>query len=158
MFSRSSRISLMPRFDAASISITSTDDPEAISTQLEQTPQGVGVGPFSQFRQRGQNARDGSLLAGAALARKNIAMRDPVLRDRVLNGGFDVFLADELAERLRPVLAGDYLIHGGKGDAYARPRVIRGTRVKPLPLLPSDLRRGLQPPIARSREPDNFLC
>ena len=42
----------MPRFDAASISITSTAEPAAISRQLAHLPHGVIVGPASQFRQR----------------------------------------------------------------------------------------------------------
>src|SRR5947207_2004414 len=50
----------------------------------------------------------------------------------------EVFLADQLGERLRPVVTGDDLVHAaGNLRKYARPRVIRGTRVKPLPLLPS---------------------
>src|SRR5258708_39673533 len=50
-----------------------------------------------------------------------------------------MLLANELRKYLRPVLAGDDLIHAGErsDEYYARPRVIRGTRVKPLPLLPS---------------------
>ena len=39
-------------FDAASISITSTAPPSAISLQLAQTPHGVVVGPWTQLRQR----------------------------------------------------------------------------------------------------------
>ena len=42
--SRSSRISSMPRFVAASISITSTAFPARISVQDSQMPQGSGVG------------------------------------------------------------------------------------------------------------------
>ena len=42
----------MPRLEAASISITSTEPPAAISLQLAHTPQGWLVGPFTQFRQR----------------------------------------------------------------------------------------------------------
>src|SRR5258707_1078511 len=47
--SRSSRIWSMPRFDAASISITSKEVPAAISLQESHSPQGVAVGPFTQF-------------------------------------------------------------------------------------------------------------
>src|SRR5712672_163015 len=39
----------MPRFEAASISITSSELPEAISLHESHTPQGSGVGPFTQF-------------------------------------------------------------------------------------------------------------
>src|SRR5581483_4081132 len=61
-------------------------------------------------------------------------MRDPVLRNGMFEGSLDMLLVDHIGERLRPVFAGDDLIHG---RANARPRVIRGTQVKPLPLLPS---------------------
>ena len=37
-------------------------------------------------------------------------MSDAALRDGVFESGFDVFLADKLRKRLRPVLAGDDLI------------------------------------------------
>ena len=74
-------------------------------------------------------------LPGAALAGKYVSVRDAVLRDRVFQRGLDVFLADQLGKSLGPVLAGDDLVHAERG--YARPRVIRGTQVEPLPLLPS---------------------
>jgi hypothetical protein len=46
------RTSLTEVLLAPSISITSRLEPLAISTQLGQTPQGLAVGPFSQFRER----------------------------------------------------------------------------------------------------------
>ncbi len=85
-------------------------------------------------------------LSGPALPREDIAVGDPPLGDGVFEGGFNVFLADQLAKYLGAILAGDDLVHCGAfvrwrtmqaRGAYARPRVIRGTRVKPLPLLPS---------------------
>ena len=63
-----------------------------------------------------------------------------LLRDRVFQGGPDVLLADQLGKRLRPVFSRDDLVHECDAeleDEYARPRVIRGTRTAPLPLLPS---------------------
>src|SRR5438046_413086 len=39
----------MPRFEAASISITSSEVPAAISLHESHSPQGFGVGPFTQF-------------------------------------------------------------------------------------------------------------
>src|SRR6266545_1021389 len=42
----------MPRFEAASISITSTVPPAVISRQLAHSPQGAAVGPLMQLRQR----------------------------------------------------------------------------------------------------------
>src|SRR4051794_19213417 len=48
--SRSSRMLSTPVLDAASISKTSIDFPEEISSHDGQTLHGVTVGPFSQFR------------------------------------------------------------------------------------------------------------
>src|SRR5213594_1875662 len=48
-FSRISRTSSTPVFDAQSISMTSTEVPWAISAQAGQVLQGVPVGPFSQL-------------------------------------------------------------------------------------------------------------
>src|SRR5579859_7755380 len=39
----------MPRFEAASISITSSEVPAAISLQESHSPHGSAVGPFAQF-------------------------------------------------------------------------------------------------------------
>ncbi len=47
-----SRTLSMPVFDAASISRTSMSRPSAISRQASHTPQGSGVGPFSQLSMR----------------------------------------------------------------------------------------------------------
>ena len=44
-FSLRSRTSLMPRFDAPSISMTSTLEPSLMDRQLSQRPHGSGVGP-----------------------------------------------------------------------------------------------------------------
>jgi hypothetical protein len=67
----------------------------------------------------GQNARDGGL-AGAALARKNVAVGDALLRDGVFERGLDVLLVDHVVKRLRPVFSGDDLIHG-VGRAFTGP-------------------------------------
>ena len=40
----------MPRFEAPSISMTSSERPAAMSVQQSHTPQGVVVGPFAQLR------------------------------------------------------------------------------------------------------------
>jgi hypothetical protein len=98
------------------------------------------------------NARNGGF-SRAPLAGKNIAMGDAALRDGVFESGFDVFLADQLRKRLRPVLAGNDLVH--EGD-YARPRVIRGTRVKPLPLLPSGPGGVCSRPLHEARSLTNY--
>ena len=44
------------------------------------------------------------------MAAEDIAMRDAVLRDRVLQGTGNVFLADDVGEFLRPVFARQDLI------------------------------------------------
>ena len=48
-FSRMSRTSSMPRFDAPSISSTSTSSPVAMETQGPHLPHGLTVGPFTQL-------------------------------------------------------------------------------------------------------------
>ena len=86
----------MPRLEAASISMTSTELPAAISMQLAHTPQGVVGGPFDAIQTARQDAGHRGL-AGPALPRKNVAVRDPVLRDGVLERRLDVLLADQFA-------------------------------------------------------------
>ena len=111
--------------------------PAVISRQLAQTPQGVAVGPSMQLRQRAR-MRATVVFPGSALAGKDITMSDALLRNGVLERGADMLLADQLRKGLRPVFPGDNLVHEGRWPGvYARPRVIRGTRAKPLPLLPS---------------------
>ena len=50
--SRSSRMSSTERFEAASISITSSEVPAAIAVHDSHTPQGSSVGPFTQLSER----------------------------------------------------------------------------------------------------------
>ena len=68
-------------------------------------------------------------------------MCDPLILDRVRERFLNVLLPDQLAKRLRTVLPRNNLIHEIAlrvlGSVLARPRVIRGTRAKSLPLLPS---------------------
>ena len=47
--SRNSRIESIPRFDAASISITSSDPPAVISRHASHSLQGVAAGPLTQL-------------------------------------------------------------------------------------------------------------
>ena len=58
-----------------------------------------------------QNAGDRGF-TGPALARKDVAMRDALLRDGVFKRSANVLLADQLRKRLRPVFPGDDLVHG----------------------------------------------
>ena len=62
-------------------------------------------------------------------------MGDALQRDRILQSRPYVLLANEFGKGRRPIFACDDLIHAGAKNA--RPRVIRGTRTAPLPLLPS---------------------
>ena len=124
----------MPRLEAASISMTSTVPPDGDLAATGAHAAGRGRGSLDAVQAARQDARDGGF-AGAALARKDVAVGDALLRDGVLERGLDVLLVDHVLERLRAVFAGDDLVHGV--GRTARPRVIRGTRTAPLPLLPS---------------------
>src|SRR5579871_1143115 len=46
-----------------------------------------------------------------ALTGKNVAVCEPPLRNRILDGGSDMLLPDKLGKRLRPILPGDNLVH-----------------------------------------------
>src|SRR6185312_12155690 len=83
-----------------------------------------------------QNARH-RRFARSALSGKNVTVSDAFLRDRILDGGPGMLLPNKLREILGTVFSGNDLVHGGAPDGNARPRVIRGTHAKPLPLLPS---------------------
>jgi len=87
-------------------------------------------GPRAEFA---EDDPRGSGFTSAPLAGKDIAVGDAVLRDRIPERGDDVLLVQQIVEGLRTIFARDDLIHGD----YAKLRVIRGTRGKPLPLLPS---------------------
>src|ERR1017187_542139 len=123
----------MPRLEAASISMTSTVPPEVISLQLAHSPHGVAVGPWMQFRQRARMRatvvfpvpRWPEKMYPWAMRFCAIAFSSVVLTCSWLTTSWNVW--------------GRYLraITWYMGWAYARPRVIRGTRTAPLPLLPS---------------------
>ena len=100
----------MPRLEAASISITSGRVAGGDFEAARAHSAGRGGGPLNAVQAAGQNAGHRGL-AGAALAGENVAVGDPPLRDRVLERGLDVFLADQFRKRLRPVFPGDDLIH-----------------------------------------------
>ena len=118
---------------------------------------------FLAIQASGDDARGGGL-SRPALARKDVAVRDAVLRDGIPQSGFDVLLVQDIVKRLRTVFAGDDLIHGGScssaqavRDRYARLRVIRGTRGKPLPLLPSRPGGVCSRPLHGARNLTNFM-
>jgi hypothetical protein len=109
----------------------------------------------------GKNAGYGGL-PGSALTGKDVPVRDAIAFDGVRKSSLNRLLADQFRESLGPILPGDDLIHvasrsvkspkavpsrlrlgftappGNRSrEVFARPRVIRGTRAKSLPLLPS---------------------
>src|SRR5271166_1425256 len=98
----------MPRFEAASISITSSEVPAAISLQESHTPHGSGVGPFTQFSAFAR-MRAAVVFPTPRAPEKNVRVRHAIVLDRVLQCFRDVFLPDEVRERLRPPFPGDYL-------------------------------------------------
>src|SRR6185437_2702879 len=100
----------------------------------------IGRRALHAIEAAGENACD-RCLAGAALAGEDVAMRQAASLNGVRQGFLNVLLPDEFAEILRTILSRDYLIHAvGKRNwkVNARPRVIRGTRAKSLPLLSSE--------------------
>ncbi len=96
----------MPRFVAASISITSTELPARTSTHDSHTPQGSGLGwsVAAAIQRHSENARDGRL-ADATMAAEDITMRNALLLDGIFQGTGHVFLPNHLRKTLRPVLA-----------------------------------------------------
>ena len=77
--------------------MTSTVPPAVISRQLAHTPQGVAVGPLTQFRQRAR-MRATVVLPVPRWPGKDVAVRDALLRDGVFQRGLDVFLVDHVRE------------------------------------------------------------
>ena len=71
-----------------------------------------GGGSLDAVQAARQDAGDGGF-AGAALARKDVAVGDAVLRDGVFQGGLDVFLVDHILKCLGPILSGYDLVHAG---------------------------------------------
>ena len=112
--SRISRMSSMPRCEAASISTTSSEVPFAIATQAWHVLSGVGVGPLRAVQRLGEDARE-RRLAGAARAREQVGLAHLPCLDRVPQRPDDRLLAHDLVEVLRPVLAVERG-HGGAAD------------------------------------------
>src|SRR5512133_1039421 len=130
----------MPRLLAASISITSTVPPALISLQLAHSPHGVAVGPCTHFRQRPM------MRAMVVLPVPRCPEKMYPCATRCCAMAFSrVFLTcswltTSAKDCGRYFLAITWYMGWGSGcraDNYARPRVIRGTRTAPLPLLPS---------------------
>ena len=94
----------MPRCDAASISITSSEVPSVIATHAWQVLSGVGRRPVRAVERLREDPRE-RRLAGAARAGEQVRLAHLALLDRVRERPHDRFLADHLLEGLRPVLA-----------------------------------------------------
>ena len=99
-----SRIVSMPRFEAASSSITSSERASWIAMQRSQVPSGVGGRPVLAVQRLGEDLGERGL-AGAARAGEQVGMRDAILLDRGLQGAHDMFLAHDVGERAWAVLA-----------------------------------------------------
>src|SRR6266849_2388450 len=98
----------MPRFDAASISITSSEVPAAISLHESQSPQGSGVGHFTQFMAFARILA--AVVFPTARPGENIRVRHAVVPDCICEPLRDVLLSDKIAEGLRTPLAGYDLV------------------------------------------------
>ena len=99
--SRNARISSIPRFEAASISSTSSAVPSRIATQFSHVLSGVAVGPFTQSMQRAR------IFAADVLPEprgpgEQVRVREPTRfqgrRQRLDHG----VLADQVGERPGP--------------------------------------------------------
>ena len=103
-------------FEAASISMTSSDVAEAIATHESQRPQGSIVGPLLAVQAGGEDLRH-RRLAGAARADEQVGVVDLALLDGVAQRAHDVLLADDVGERPRAVAAVE---RGGVGHGSSR--------------------------------------
>ncbi len=102
------------RFEAASISITSSELPAAIVRQDSHSPQGVSGGPVDAVQRAGEDLRHRGL-ARSPRADEQVGVVHPVALDRVSQRAHHVLLADHLVEGLRAVAA----IQGGLGHGGA---------------------------------------
>ena len=96
-------MSSIPRCEAASISITSSEEPFAIATQAWQTLSGVGRRPLLAVDRLREDPRH-RRLARSARARKEVRLPQLAELDRVPQRPHDRLLADDVVEVLRPVL------------------------------------------------------
>ena len=102
--SRSSRMSSTELFDAASISITSSELARAMAMHESHVPHGCTVGPCSQFKQAARIfAIDVS--ARPARAHEQVGVMHLIALHGVAERAHDRLLPDDLLERARPVPA-----------------------------------------------------
>ena len=91
-------------FDAASISMTSSDVALAIATHDSQRPQGSTVGPLLAVQARREHLGH-RRLARPARAHEQVGMVDLALLDGIAQGPDDMLLAHDVRERARAVAA-----------------------------------------------------
>ncbi len=99
----------MPRFDAASISITSSELPGRNFAAGVAFVARLGRGALFAVERLGEDARGGRL-AHAAHAGKNVGVGHAARANGVLQRARDVLLADDVRERLRPPFSRDDLV------------------------------------------------
>ena len=97
-------MSSIPRCEAASISITSSEEPFAIATQAWQTLSGVAVGPCSQLTAFAR-IRAIEVLPVPRGPGEEVGLPELAELDRVPQRPHDRLLPDHVVEVLRPVLA-----------------------------------------------------
>ena len=116
--SRRSRASSTPPWLAASISMTSRDPepPRASSTQLGHLPHGRVGRAFGAVQAAGQDAGGGGFTAAAG-AGKQVGVVDPVLPQSRHQRLGDVFLPDDVRERIGTVSA----VKGGSNSHRLNP-------------------------------------
>src|SRR5208283_1974993 len=95
----------IPRFEAPSISITSTEFVCDISRQFEHSLHGVGEGPFSQLRTLARMRN--RCFPHPARSGKKIGVSDTVQANRVLERPCRMRLADNLFKGARPPFSGN---------------------------------------------------
>ena len=91
-------------FEAASISMTSSDVALAIATHDSHAPHGSIVGPSHAVQAGGEDLRH-RRLAGPARAHEQVGVVDLPLLDGVAERADDVLLADDVGERPGTVAA-----------------------------------------------------
>ena len=106
----------MPRWEAASISITSSEVPFVIATQAWQVLSGCAVGPCAQLIPLAR-MRASDVLPVPRGPGEQIGLADFALLDRVCEGAHDRFLPDDFSERLWAVLP----VERGHGSIQADP-------------------------------------
>ena len=140
--SRISRMSSMPRWLAASSSMTSTDVASWIDRHDSHSLHGVGRRPVLAVERLGQDLGH-RRLAGSARAGEQVGVRDPVELDRVSQRADDVLLTDDLVEVLGAMGAveGGHLVQLNRRPCGGRDGA-PGDRLQPVPRLVGVHRRG----------------